>query len=321
MIRHSNANALEAVLEAVWLVDQRTLRIQWVNAAACELLGMGYEQLVGLPVVELAATPEDLFFWEDVAAGVAHSIHSDTLLRCADGLAIPVERKVSRVVVEPGEGPVYLVGVRDQRSQRAVEAELETRLAEMRATLESTGDGILVMDHAGRVRNYNRRFVELWEVPVELSSERDDSKLLQHMASAVQDKEAYQKQLDAIALAPDLEANDIVLMSNGRMLERVTCPQISRSRPTGRVFSFRDLTERLEAQKRIETLAYTDALTGLPNRLMLSQCVNTALKTIRRTGGVFAVLFIDLDRFKNINDSLWQPRAGGGLTQNSAGTA
>ena len=95
-------------------------------------------------------------------------------------------------------------------------------------------------------------------------------------------------------------------MRSGRILERVSLPQISRSRPAGRVFSFRDLTERQEAQKRIETLAYTDALTGLPNRLMLSQRVNTVLKTLRRTGGSFSVLFIDLDRFKNINDSMGQ---------------
>ena len=72
----------------------------------------------------------------------------------------------------------------------------------------------------------------------------------------------------------------------------------------GRVYSFRDLTERLDAQQRIETLAYTDVLTGLPNRLLLGQRVDLALRSAQRNGATFAVMFIDLDRFKNINDSL-----------------
>ena len=306
MSGHHRASLLDGVLEAVWLVHPVTLRIVWVNGVATELLGLSSQELIGKPAVELTATPEDMFFWEDVAAGFAHSIHSNTLVRCADGVAIPVERKVSRIVAEESEGPMFLVGLRDLRPQRLAEDELETRLAEMRATLESTGDGILVLDQDGKVRNYNRRFVELWEVPLAIVEGRDDGKLFAHMADQVQDVDAYSLGLNTIAKAPDADANDIVMMRSGRMLERVSLPQISRSRPAGRVFSYRDLTERLEAQKRIETLAYTDALTGLPNRLMLTQRINTALKTIRRTGGTFSVMFIDLDRFKNINDSMGQ---------------
>jgi diguanylate cyclase (GGDEF)-like protein/PAS domain S-box-containing protein len=67
---------------------------------------------------------------------------------------------------------------------------------------------------------------------------------------------------------------------------------------------FKDMTERLEAQRRIERLAYRDVLTGLPNRLLLGQRVEFALRLAERGGGQFAILFIDLDRFKNINDSL-----------------
>ena len=301
-----HAAVLDGVLEAVWWVHPVSLRIVWVNKAATQLMGMSGPEAVGTPAVELMPTPEDMYFWEDVAAGLAFNIHSDSLLRCADGSVIPVERKVSRVVPEGGDGPLFMVGLRDLRPQRRVEEELESRLAEMRATLESTGDGILVTDLLGGVRNYNRRFIELWDVPADVVDSMNDIQLLAHMARCVEDIDAYQTQLEVIAAAPDLAANDIILMRSGRILERVSLPQISRSRPAGRVYSFRDLTERQEAQKRIETLAYTDALTGLPNRLMLSQRVNTLLKTLRRTGGSFAVLFIDLDRFKNINDSMGQ---------------
>lgn len=302
--RHDSV--LDGVLEAIWLVQPVSLRIRWVNKAAIALMGLSFEELVGTPAVDHMPAPEDMFFWEDVAAGTAYSIHSDTLLRCANGLVIPVERKVSRVVPEGADSPLFMVSLRDLRSQRQIEEELESRVAEMRATLESTGDGILVTDTSGAIRNYNRRFVELWDVPAELVDHPDATQLFAHMAQCVEDADGYQAQLDAIGAAPGLEASDIILMRSGRILERVSLPQISRSRPAGRVYSFRDLTERKEAQKRIETLAYTDSLTGLPNRLMLSQRVNAALKSIRRTGGVFAVLFIDLDRFKNINDSMGQ---------------
>ena len=306
MTAQRHASVLDGVLEAVWLVQPVSLRICWVNKVATELMGLASFQLVGTSAVDHMPSPEDIYFWEDVAAGLAFNIHSDSLLRFADGCVIPVERKISRVVPEGADSPLFMVSLRDLRPERLVEEELESRVAELRATLESTGDGILVTDPAGGIRNYNRRFIELWDIPADLVDRPDAALLFRHMAQSVEDAELYQAQLNAIAAEPSLEANDIILTRSGRILERVSHPQMSRSRLTGRVYSFRDLTERQEAQKRIETLAYTDALTGLPNRLMLSQQVNTVLKTLRRTGGSFAVLFIDLDRFKNINDSMGQ---------------
>jgi diguanylate cyclase (GGDEF)-like protein len=66
----------------------------------------------------------------------------------------------------------------------------------------------------------------------------------------------------------------------------------------------KDLTDKLAAKRRIEELAYTDALTGQPNRLVFAERVDFAIAMARREHGQFAVMFIDLDRFKHINDSL-----------------
>ena len=295
---------LDAMIEAVCLVDPKTLRIRLANQVMAKLVGLPCADFEGKPIVELTSSPEDHFFWEDVAAGQADHIFSESLLRCTDGVAIAVERKVSRVWLAPDE-PVFLVGLRDLREQRTAEEQLENRMSELRATLESTGDGILVLDLAGDVRHYNRRFVELWNVPPDLmDSNHADPLLLDHMRVCVKDETAYQERLQAIAGDPQMECSDVLLLRSGRMLERVTLPQTSRSRVVGRVYSFRDLTERLDAQKRIEALAYTDVLTGLPNRLLLGQRVAVALRTAQRNGSTFALLFIDLDRFKNINDSL-----------------
>ena len=294
---------LDAMIEAVCLVDPKTLRIVAANQVLASLVGLPREDFLGKPVVELTSSPEDLFFWEDVAAGLADHIFSESLLRNADGVSIPVERKVSRVWLTPTE-PVFLVGLFDLRHQRNTEEQLENRMSELRATLESTGDGILVVDPTGAVRHYNRRFVELWNVPPDILETRQDLQLFDHLRGCIKDESAYQERLDAIARNPDMECTDVLLLRSGRMLERVTLPQTSRSRVVGRVYSFRDLTERLDAQKRIEALAYTDVLTGLPNRLLLGQRVAVALRAAQRNGSTFALLFVDLDLYKNINDSL-----------------
>ncbi len=416
---------IEALIEAVWLVDPVSLRIVAVNQAAVDLVGLRREDLLDRAAVELTATPEDQYFWEDVAAGLSHEIHSETLMRSGDGIAIPVERKVSRIWMDAAT-PLFMVCLQDLRRQRRTEVELETLVAELRATLESTADGILASDFDGRVRNYNRPFAQLWDLPEELMVRRDDRALFAHMAAAVVDAQGYASRLAEIAASPLLEADDELVLRSGRVIERRSLPQYNRGQPSGRVFAFRDVTQRVDAQarlrlaakvfessldaifitgadfhvlaanpgcvrltgmtqasllgsasreffhdphdqaffsrvqqhlltdgfwegevwrdngghqthavqvswvllrddhgqavhsicffkdlsekyaaqQRIETLAYRDVLTGLPNRLLLTQRVDFALRMAERNGGRFAVFFLDLDRFKNINDSM-----------------
>ena len=76
---------IEGLLESVLIVDGLDLRIRLVNSAAIRLLGMSRDSLIGQPVINLAASPEDQFFWEDVAAGLASDIFSETTLCRGDG--------------------------------------------------------------------------------------------------------------------------------------------------------------------------------------------------------------------------------------------
>lgn len=306
--RLPDAALLDGLLEGVWLVDPRTLQIAAVNAAATELLGCSAAELTGRPVETLASTPEDLAFWSEAAADRGRVLHSDTLLRHADGRTLWVSRRIRFIENgPPGGAGWWLVALRDMTRQRQDEEERETLVAELRATLESTADGILVTDLAGRMRSFNRHFALLWALPEELLRERDagsDEAVRCWMRRSVADGAAYEQRLAAIAEAPLMQCRDEITLADGRVLERVSLPQFSRGRPVGRVYSFRDLSEKLAATLRIAELSHSDILTGLPNRRALAERVDYAQAIARREGTPFALLNVDLDRFKQINDTL-----------------
>ena len=297
---------IDAMLDAVWLVDAGTLRLVAANHAAGELMAMAPGELVGKEVLELAATPEDLCFWGEVSQGLVDQIESATLVTSADGATKAVMRRVSRVQGTGGSaaGALFVVVLHDCSQQLKAERELEAAAADLRATLESTQDGILVTDLAGRIRNFNQRFASLWQIPPELLTRREDDRVLEWMRRSVVDPAAYMRRLAAIDDATMLQASDVLRLHSGKVVERVTMPQCMRGQPIGRVYAFRDITERLEARQRIETLSYTDALTGLPNRRLLADRVEVALAQAKRDGTPFALLFLNLDRFNHINETL-----------------
>ena len=294
----------ESMIDAVWLVDATSLRIVAANTAAGALLGTGAHDLIGRGALELAATPEDLCFWAEAVDGVTEGIESETFVSRFDGSTLPVLRRVRRI--DDGHGPLYVVALRDRSAQQRIERALEDSSAELAATLESTADGILVTDLSGRVRHCNQRFASMWGVPPELLFKRDDDALIDWMRRSVTDPGAYMRRLADIDEATMLHATDVLRLHSGRVIERVTLPQCSRGRPIGRVYSFRDISERVEAGERIELLSHHDPLTGLANRRRLSDRLALALAMAQRDGTCFGVLHINLDRFKHINDTLGQ---------------
>ncbi len=139
-----------------------------------------------------------------------------------------------------------VLGAAIERKQ--VEEELRATLSLHRATLESTADGILVVDDTGLVTSYNHKFLELWDLPASVMASRDHKDVLAAMLARAKDAPALVGALDTIDRAPDDETTDVVELKDGRVLERYSLPQRIAGSAVGRVWNFRDLTARVEAE-------------------------------------------------------------------------
>ena len=230
---------IEAMLEAVCLVEPEGLRIVAANGAAGRLLGLPPAELVGRDMLATAPTPEDESFWQRVGEkGACGHILSDSYVTRAGGQAVPVVRRVSRIEPAPGNA-LYVVALVDRSEQKRIEEAVAVGTAELAATLESVADGVLVVDLAGHISHFNRRFAALWELPDEMLLLRADDEIFDWMRQRVADPAAYMRRLAEIDDETMLRATDTLSLRSGAVLERVTLPQLSRGRPIGRVFSFR----------------------------------------------------------------------------------
>ena len=301
------AALIDGLLDAAWLIEPKSLRVLAANAQAATLLGTDVASLCRTDALALAATPEDVEFWEAARSGAVDPADTQTVLSAADGKLLPVLRRVTRInagALADARHGVYLVVMRDRGPELRAQAELEERLAQLRATLDSTTDGILVLDLQGRIVNFNPRFAALWELPEPLLAARDDAAVAAWMLRRIADPVVYSKRLQGLADSPELEGADVLTLRNDKVFERRTLPQRAQGQIIGRVYAFRDVTENHEAQRRSQPASIQDPLTGLPSRQVLADRIDYALALAQRDGSTFALMHLNLDRFKPINEAL-----------------
>jgi diguanylate cyclase (GGDEF)-like protein len=118
------------------------------------------------------------------------------------------------------------------------------------------------------------------------------------------DPQAFAAKVQELYMQPEAESNDTIIFKDGRVFERYSKPQLVDGEVVGRVWSFSDVTERKQLEKELSYQAFHDALTGLANKALFRDRLNVALARIERTRASVAVLFLDIDDFKVVNDSL-----------------
>jgi PAS domain S-box-containing protein len=165
-----------------------------------------------------------------------------------NGTTVSVEVITGRL--REGDGAVLLL--RDITERKGAEDALRESERLIRATLNSTGDGILVVNERGQVTHANARLTQMWRIPPDPIKTKDEKKLLDSLIEQLEEPGPFFSKFQ-VPYRTSQEDHDTVVLKDGRTFEWYSCPLVRNAKVTGRVWSFRDVSDRKRAeQERME---------------------------------------------------------------------
>lgn len=241
-----------------------TLTEDWisVNQRYCEITGYSREDILKLRVADFTH-PDDvqasLEFIRRIRDGELPEYKMEKRYIRKDGTVIWVNLTVSIVRAANGD-PLYLVGfIEDITQRRDAQAEASRSLSLLRATLESTADGILVVDLDGKILSFNQKMADMWGVPAETFASGDDQRAINAALEKLVYPDEFMTKVIELYRQPERASYDVLELKDGRTFERYSQPQRIDDIPVGRVWSFRDVTARRQAEDQAHTLAHEQA--------------------------------------------------------------
>ncbi len=248
--RNQLAATLDAIPDLLFEVDLDG-RYYACHAPRAALLAAPPDELIGRTIADVLppAAAEVCMGALREAHERGHSFGAQFELPLEQGRAW-FELSVSRKAVAPGDAPRFIVLSRDVTERKRAEEALRESEVQLRSILGSTVDGILAVDRAGRVVRTNRRFAELWRIPASIIERGDDEAMLKFVVDQLADPKAFLHKVESLYQS-DEELTDTVRFIDGRLFERFTAPLLLNGANVGRVWSFRDVTARDQAESAL----------------------------------------------------------------------
>jgi diguanylate cyclase (GGDEF)-like protein/PAS domain S-box-containing protein len=298
-----NASAVTMLVSAAGIVEA-------ASGALARRLGQDPSAAAGHPLAELVELSDRPALTAALAAasggpqGAATASTVEVEFRhVSGGPSVPFELTIVNLLEDPTVAG-FVVSGHDITARKAIEAELLSTLSLLSATLDATDDGILVVDLKGEITSVNRKFGEMWRLPEEMRGVRDREAALSFVLDQLANPELFAAKIAELYAQPEAESHDVLHFVDGRVFDRYSQPQFVDGEIVGRVWSFRDVTERARLEAELAHQALHDSLTGLANQSLFRDRVDHALARLEHNAATLAVLFLDLDNFKTVNDSL-----------------
>ena len=286
-----------------------------VSGAITRLLGHDPEVVANRPLADIVADEDrpalQRALDEVLRGSVGRPVTQNLRLLHHDGNpATSYELSIVNLIDDPTvQGLVVTANDISERVRTELELQralvgLHDTYSLLAATLDSTADGLLVVDAGRQVESYNRQFLAMWSLPEQIVEWSSDLDLLDDIEDQLLDPETFRSRVEELYSQPEVESGDTLFLKDGRVFDRYSKPQYLDGVVVGRVWSFRDITEQKQLEDDLSHLAFHDTLTGLANRALFRDRLNQAVARNERSSKYVAVLFVDLDHFKVINDSL-----------------
>jgi PAS domain S-box-containing protein len=165
-----------------------------------------------------------------------------------------------------------MLGIERDRLEQRVEArtgELKHSLSLLSASLESTVDGILIAGGQGKITRWNQKFARMWKIPEDVLSNLDVEKAIGHVLAQLADPEQFVAKIRELHDHPEQTSFDQIELASGRVFERYSQPQRIEDEIVGRVWSFRDITERRRAEEQVRRseAKYRTLLENIPQKI------------------------------------------------------
>ncbi len=288
----------EANPHPMWVYDLETLRFLAVNDVAIAHYGFSRDEFLAMTITGISPPGEIPRLWENIARARSHTLDEAGVWkhRKKDGALIDVE--ITAHVLEFAGRQAEVVLAHDVTERlRAEEA-----LCQAAIVFDNTREGITITDADERILRVNRAFCELTgyteaevqgRTPRLLHSGRQSETFYAALWADLRETGYWQgeiwNQRKNGEVYPELLSISAVKNADGVI--------------THYVGVFADLSQIKASEERLDFLAHHDPLTGLPNRLLLSARLQHSIDVARRDGGTLALLVMDLDRFKDVNDS------------------
>jgi len=293
---------IASTLDVVFSVDRDGVVIEW-NPQAEATFGLRARNVIGRPMPREVLAPKMTEIFDALLTPGPYMFKGriETTARRANGEEFPVE-----VTIEPvglGADQTFTAFLRDISERKLAQAELEKREQRFRALVEKSWSGVALLDD-DLAFHYSGASTE------RLLGYCEDDLVGTSFLSYIhpRERETMRETLSAIAVGASHESQAELRFrhKNGVWIWLEAFAQNMLHDPSvgAIVLNYRDVTQRKATEKQLEYQAYYDALTGLPNRLLFRDRVINAIAQARRNRRGLAVMYLDLDHFKLVNDSL-----------------
>ncbi|WP_198013573.1 sensor histidine kinase [Crinalium epipsammum] len=190
------------------------------------------------------------------------------------------------------------------------QAELEQSLSLLRATLESTTDGIIVVDLLGKVRSFNQKLIEMWCIPESLILSPDDEQTLAFALDPLKNAQKFLSLVTELSEQPNLHSYDLLELNDGRIFEYYSQPQHLKEEIIGRVWSFRDVTERYLAEQALQQTKAELEIRVQERTASLENAIAQLQSEMAERQRTESQLYRSKERFRNlvetISDWVWE---------------